>query len=109
MVAAIDEQIPTEEKNSVAVCGLLVTDAELFLKTDIHPVGRYCFLADWHARADHSVREHLEKTLRNGDAKWVICRTQSTDEALQALIHEGYDLHSEYEQGQVIYQLYKRK
>lgn len=90
MVARIQEAIPPEERDRVAVCGLLVTDAELFLKTELHPVGRYCFLMEWHCRADNRIRQHFLQTLRSGQAKWLIYRQGGAGEEIQNVMAESF-------------------
>jgi len=109
MCAAISEQIPQEEQDRVAVCGLAVTDAELFLKTELQPVGRYCFLVDWHARADQSILSTFDQTLRSGEAQWVVCRVESTPQLLLETLQAHYELHAEYENSGTAYRLYRWK
>jgi len=109
MVAALYAQIPEEERDQVAVCGLLVTDAEIFLKTDIHPVGRFCFLLEWHNRADNSVGKRFRQSLRSGTAKWVICRENGGGEDIMAILNEHYELHAAEEWQGTPYTLYRWK
>lgn len=95
LVASIAEAIPPDERDSVAMCGLLVTDAELILKTDLHPLGRYCFLIEWHARADNSILNSYVHFLRSGTAKWVILRKEGiSNQNVLSAISETYTLHS---------------
>lgn len=109
MVATLCEQIPPMEHNKVAVCGLQVTDAEVFLNTDIRPVGRYCFLMEWHARADNNVRKHFHKVLQSGDAQWVICRENGGSNEIMRILNEKYELHSAQTWNNTQYALYRWK
>ena len=94
MVAALCDQIPQDERDQVAVCGLLVTDAEIFLKSDIQPVGRFCFLLEWHNRADNSVLKRFLATLRSGKAQWVISRDDGGMPEVASVLNEKYELHA---------------
>ena len=108
VIAAIEAAIPATERDSVAMCGLLVTDAELILKTDLHPVGRYCFLIQWHSRADHAILNGYVRFLRDGEAKWVILRQEGiSDERVLSAIDETYALHSTYALEGANYLLYQ--
>ena len=91
LVDALSSRIPPEERDQVALCGMLVTDAELILKTDIHPVGRYCFLMEWHSRADNSIRKRFIKTLQNGTAQWVIYREGGAGKDILSILDERYE------------------
>lgn len=107
VIAAIETAIPEQDRDSVAMCGLLVTDAELILKTDLHPMGRYCFLIEWHSRADNSILNGYAHFLRSGEAKWVILRREGiSNENVLAAIDETYTLHSAYALDGANYLLY---
>lgn len=109
LVAALQNEIPPEERDRVAVCGLLVTDAELFLKTDLHPVGRYCFLMEWHARADSSIKFRYLRSLYRGEAKWLIYREGGAGEDVMSVIEELFTLHAKHEYEGVTYSVYRWK
>lgn len=107
MVQALIAPIPPQERSRVAVCGLLVTDAELFLKTDLHPVGRYCFLMEWHSRADNSIRQRFMQTLQSGEAKWVIYREGGAGEDILKILDNHYELVQMQEYPDADYFLYR--
>lgn len=107
LVETLQNQIPPEERSSVAVCGLQVADAELFLKTDLHPVGRYCFLMEWHARADRAIKDAYLNTLRQGEAKWLICRKGEASREVTATVEELFTLQASYECAGAEYQVYR--
>lgn len=109
MVSDIVRCIPADERNRVAVCGLLVTDAELFLKSDLHPVGRYCFLMEWHSRADNTVRQRYLNTLKSGEAKWLIYREGGAGEEILSFIQEAFECQGTYTWQDGVYQLYRWK
>lgn len=109
MVRAICERIPQQERDQIAVCGLLVTDAELFIKSDLHPVGRYCFLMEWHSRADSSIRSRFMDTLRSGEAKWLIYREGGAGEEILDIIDACYTLEATYTWQDTDYLLYRWK
>ena len=109
MVASLYAQIPEDERDQVAVCGLLVTDAEIFLKTDIHPVGRFCFLLEWHTRADNSVGSRFRQSLKSGRAQWVICRDNGGAEDIMQILNDKYELHAAEEWQGTQYALYHWK
>jgi len=107
MVQALIAPIPADERDCVAVCGLLVTDAELFLKTDIQPVGRYCFLMEWHSRADNSIRQHFMQTLQSGEARWLIYREGGAGEDILNILNNHYELVQAQEYPDADYFLYR--
>lgn len=109
MVAQIQAAIPPEERDQVAVCGLLVTDAELLLKTELHPVGRYCFLMEWHSRADNRIRQRFLQTLRGGQAKWLIYRQGGAGEELQNVMAESFTPKAVFSYDGTDYTLYRWK
>jgi len=92
LVEKLRSRIPAEERDQVALCGLLVTDAEIILKSDLHPVGRYCFLMEWHSRADNSIRRRFIQTLQSGQGQWVIYREGGAGEEILRVLDEQYGL-----------------
>ena len=109
MVQAISDRIPQEEHDKVALCGMLVTDAELLIKSDLHPVGRYCFLMEWHSRADNSIRSRFMDTLRSGEARWLIYREGGAGEEILSIMDECYTLQETYTYQGTDYLLYQWK
>ena len=110
MIDAILAAIPQEERDSVAMCGLMVTDAELILKTDLHPLGRYCFLMEWHARADGSIIDRYVRFLQSREAKWVILRQEGvSDLGVLVALDDHYLLHSAFALDGANYLLFQQK
>lgn len=93
--------IPSDKRSSVAVCGLSSGDMDVFLKTDLLPAIRYCFLMEWHAKADPQILEDYLAFLETGDAEYLILRRDNVgDSRLLKTIEENYLLienHGEYE------------
>lgn len=107
VIAQIAAAIPAQEHDSVAMCGLLVTDAKLILKTDLHPMGRYCFLMEWHSRADRSILNGYVAFLRSREAGWVLLRQEGiSNQSVLDAIAECYTLHSVYALEDANYLLY---
>ena len=109
LVDALCSRIPAEERDQVALCGMLVTDAEMLLKSDLHPVGRYCFLMEWHSRADSSIRKSFIHTLQSGLAQWVIYREGGAGEEILRILDEQYEQKAVETFEDTDYVLYRRK
>ena len=109
LVGKLQSEIPVEDRNRVAVCGLLVTDAELFIKSDLHPVGRYCFLMEWHSRADNAIKFRYLRSLQRGEAKWLIYREGGAGEDVMSVIEDLFTLQTYHEYDGVKYFVYRWK
>ena len=108
LVEQIEAQIPPVERDSVAMCGLLVSDAEMILNTELHPVGRYCFLLEWHAQADPTILNQYAGFLKSGEARWVLMHQEGiTSQVVMDAIAEQYELKKNYVLDNEHYLLYR--
>ncbi len=110
MVAEIENQIPPEERSAVALCGLPVNDVEIILNSDIRPLGRYCFLMEWHAQADEEILWQYIRFIESKEAKWLLMRDNGISSPhLLSAVEDGYELHMSYALEDVHYLLYRCK
>lgn len=108
MVEAIAQAIPADEHDEMVAAGLAAVDVEMFLNTDFRPVSPYCFLLEWHSRADNAIRNDYLETLQHY-TKWVILRVDQVGEQVMHTLDTRFDLHSTYEYDGIEYRLYRRK
>ena len=109
MVDAIAKAIPADEHDDMAAAGLAAVDVEMFLNTDFRPVSPYCFLLEWHSRADNAIRSDYIETLKSKRTKWVVLRLDQVGEQVMDTLNSRFNLHSTYEYGGIEYRLYQRK
>ena len=101
----LQNAIPQEARSSVAFCGLSSADMDVFLKTDLLPAVRYCFLTEWHAQADPQIQTEYLTALQEGKAEYLILHRENTRnasvmQAIEAFYHpEG--IYGEYELYQI--------
>ena len=107
-IHTVISHIPSNERDRVAIYGLPASDAEWIIKTDLRPLGRYCFLTEWHAQADPSIIQQYSAFLRSGRAKWLLVRGDviASPEILDA-IASCYQLHTSSNDHEASYMLYQ--
>ena len=72
-------------------------------------VGRYCFLMEWHSRADNAIKFRYLRSLQRGEAKWLIYREGGAGEDVMGGIEDLFTLQTYHEYDGVKYFVYRWK